>query len=398
MLKSLTLKCCFFISFFVLQSVVFSYITHAEKVTIFIRDDVFYDYEQFVQGRDILSINNFSGKTIRRDVVDMIIAQQALKIGGFEHTFEYVPGKLNFRNNSELAKVSDAFNDFVENLAALIKNIQQESASLSKNILSLEAIAEKTRQSAEAQQTFVGSVTPSVNELSEANAEISVVATNSATTANESRQTASDGKAQLLSAISGIDEVNAAVVSAHQTTEVLVGDSNQIASVLDVIRGIAEQTNLLALNAAIEAARAGEQGRGFAVVADEVRSLAIRTQDSTKEINDIIERLVKVSEKAVQVMDASKDRAQQGVQDTERAREALHQIATGVENIRSMNSRISAAADNQNNVVSRINENIRVISQASEQTLSASGRTFEHSNDLGQIVHRLREIVERFRV
>lgn len=102
MLKSLTLKCCFFISFFVLQSVVFSYITHAEKVTIFIRDDVFYDYEQFVQGRDILSINNFSGKTIRRDVVDMIIAQQALKIGGFEHTFEYVPGKLNFRNTKLL--------------------------------------------------------------------------------------------------------------------------------------------------------------------------------------------------------------------------------------------------------------------------------------------------------
>ncbi|MDO6447083.1 hypothetical protein Q4493_15030 [Colwellia sp. 1_MG-2023] len=102
MLKIFTYKLCFFIPFFVLQSLFFSYASHAEKVTIFIRDDVYYDYEKFVEGRDILSIKNFSGKTIRRDVVDMIIAQQALKIGGFEHTFEYVPGKLNFRNTKLL--------------------------------------------------------------------------------------------------------------------------------------------------------------------------------------------------------------------------------------------------------------------------------------------------------
>ncbi|WP_353518212.1 hypothetical protein [Thalassotalea sp. SU-HH00458] len=102
MLIKLTSKFCFFIPCFVLQSLVFSFQSHAEKVTIFIRDDVFYDYEKFVDGRDILSIKNFSGKTIRRDVVDMIIAQQALKIGGFKHTFEYIPGKLNFRNTKLL--------------------------------------------------------------------------------------------------------------------------------------------------------------------------------------------------------------------------------------------------------------------------------------------------------
>jgi methyl-accepting chemotaxis protein len=279
-----------------------------------------------------------------------------------------------------------------------ISDLSHTMSELSGVSGELALITRETRDGMGEQQRESKDLLVAVEELSDAAGRVNESAVNAETAAVSAKENAEGGSEVVVQVTGTIQELAAEVENAVTVVRQLAEDTQGIGHVAKSINEIAEQTNLLALNAAIEAARAGEQGRGFAVVADEVRSLAIRTQDSTKEINDIIERLVSVSEKAVQVMDASKDRAQQGVQDTERAREALQQIATGVENIRSMNSRISAAADNQNNVVSRINENIRVISQASEQTLSASGRTFEHSNDLGQIVQRLREIVERFRV
>ena len=305
--------------------------------------------------------------------------------------------KLNFRNNSELAKVSDAFNDFVENLAALIKNIQKESASLSKNILSLEAIAEKTRQSAEAQQTFVGSVTHSVNELSEANAEISVVATNSATTANESRQTASDGKAQLLSAISGIDEVNAAVVSAHQTTEVLVGDSNQIASVLDVIRGIAEQTNLLALNAAIEAARAGEQGRGFAVVADEVRTLANRTQESTNSIQDMIEKLQAGVSNVSLSINAGAEKTQAVVEIVNNVEKQFENMLTIANEVSGYSHQTAAATEEQTQVSQSITHTLEELHSTAQENEAISVESFTITEEVANSANQLSSLVSKFK-
>ena len=306
--------------------------------------------------------------------------------------------RVNLGTNDEFSRVEEATNRMLNSFQAAISDLSHTMSELSGVSGELALITRETRDGMGEQQRESKDLLVAVEELSDAAGRVNESAVNAETAAVSAKENAEGGSEVVVQVTGTIQELAAEVENAVTVVRQLAEDTQGIGHVAKSINEIAEQTNLLALNAAIEAARAGEQGRGFAVVADEVRSLAIRTQDSTKEINDIIERLVSVSEKAVQVMDASKDRAQQGVQDTERAREALQQIATGVENIRSMNSRISAAADNQNNVVSRINENIRVISQASEQTLSASGRTFEHSNDLGQIVQRLREIVERFRV
>lgn len=306
--------------------------------------------------------------------------------------------RVSLGTNDEFNRVEVATNRMLENFQPAIGDLSRTMNELSGVSGALATITRETRDGMGEQQRESRDLLVAVEELAEAADRVNDSAVNAETAAVSARENAEDGNQVVVQVAGTINELATEVENAVTVVQQLAEDTQGIGHVAKSINEIAEQTNLLALNAAIEAARAGEQGRGFAVVADEVRSLAIRTQDSTKEINDIIERLVKVSEKAVQVMDASKERAQQGVQDTDRAGQALKQIAEGVDNIRSMNGMISGAADNQNRVVTRINENIRVISEASEQTLSASGRTFDHSNDLGKIVERLRSIVERFRV
>jgi methyl-accepting chemotaxis protein len=226
------------------------------------------------------------------------------------------------------------------------------------------------------------------------------VARNTAAAANAARQADSEtqaGREVVNQAIDAIDHLAQEVVSAADVIHRLEAESGKIGTVLDVIRGIAEQTNLLALNAAIEAARAGEQGRGFAVVADEVRTLATRTQESTQEIQKMIERLQTGAKSAVQVMEQGRSKAQVSVQQAARAGTSLDTIATAVSAISDMNAQIASAAEEQGAVAEEINRNITNISQIANQTASGAEQTATASAELAKLAARLQTHVGRFK-
>ena len=202
----------------------------------------------------------------------------------------------------------------------------------------------------------------------------------------------------VIGAIRAMDDLSTQVDNACDAVQSLATETDSISSVLDVIRGIAEQTNLLALNAAIEAARAGEQGRGFAVVADEVRSLASRTQQSTEEINRMIERLAKGSEKAVSVMNLSRDKVHYVVEQVAGANTSLESVTASVGRIKDMNVDIARATEQQSSVFSEINLNIDRINQMAAETASGVSHMTSENKKLSDTSSELDRLLKRFKV
>ena len=209
---------------------------------------------------------------------------------------------------------------------------------------------------------------------------------------------ADKGKHGVEQTIRQITNLSEKLLDSESVVKELEKESVTIGSVLGVIRGIAEQTNLLALNAAIEAARAGEQGRGFAVVADEVRSLASRTGDSTQEIQQMIERLQKNAEQAVSVMNKSKQQAEESVEDASRAGNALETIADAVNTINDMAAQIATAAEEQTTVNAEINRNVVNIVDLSKETANEAEQSNQASMDLANLANMLNQQVEQFKV
>ncbi|WP_373416373.1 methyl-accepting chemotaxis protein [Pseudomonas sp. ABC1] len=199
-------------------------------------------------------------------------------------------------------------------------------------------------------------------------------------------------------ALEGIEALIQEIEKAAGVIHQVESDSANIGMILGVIKEIAEQTNLLALNAAIEAARAGEQGRGFAVVADEVRTLASRTQKSTEEIQAMIEQLQTGSRNAVQAMDSAQKRAQSGSECVGKAAQSLSVIATEVATINDMNTQIATAAEEQSAVAEEINRNINTISHIADSTSSGATQTSQISEELVQLAAELNRLVGQFKL
>jgi methyl-accepting chemotaxis protein len=198
-------------------------------------------------------------------------------------------------------------------------------------------------------------------------------------------------------AVGSMQQLAGEIGTAGDVIDTLKSESENIGSVLGVIRGVAEQTNLLALNAAIEAARAGEQGRGFAVVADEVRTLASRTQESTEEIQAMIERLQNEAGKAVAVMQSGRNKTRETLDHAAEADQSLANIVDLVASITGMNTQIASAAQQQTGVAEELDRNVVHIAQLAEQTVTGSEQTAMASGELAKLGENLRTLLSQFK-
>ncbi|NOZ52540.1 MAG: methyl-accepting chemotaxis protein [Gammaproteobacteria bacterium] len=294
-------------------------------------------------------------------------------------------------------RIALSVNAMSTNLSSSILQISESTGKISNAISELKQFSYKTSESIERQQTETDQAATAMTEMTATVQEVARNAEQAAIAARDADIAAKDGSKLASQAMGGIEELNGEVDKAGNVIQKLEQDSQSIGVVLEVIQGIAEQTNLLALNAAIEAARAGEQGRGFAVVADEVRTLASRTQQSTEEIKKMIEQLQSGAGAAVRVMDQAREKAQIGEKSVEKAVETLSTIGGAVSTIDEMNTQIASAAQEQGSVAEEINKNIASINLVAEEAVHGADLTENASQEIVALVEELTSVVKVFR-
>ncbi|MCW8906231.1 MAG: methyl-accepting chemotaxis protein [Sedimenticola sp.] len=306
--------------------------------------------------------------------------------------------RLALDTRDELQQVAGDFNGMTEAFQSVVSRISGATGQLATMAEETSVVTEQTNQSVQNQLKETEQVATAMNEMS---ATVQEVATNTANTseaANEVTRQSSEGQRAMNDTISQIQQLSEKVEGAGDVIQQLEQHSVEIGSILDVIKGIAEQTNLLALNAAIEAARAGEQGRGFAVVADEVRNLASKTQVSTEEINQMIEKLQSGSSQAVSAVTSSKELARMAVEQAAKTGEALSGITGAIQRVNDMSTQIASAAEEQSVVAEEINRNIVQINEMTEQTAVGAKQTSAASVDQTKLAAELQEMVSSFKV
>jgi len=306
--------------------------------------------------------------------------------------------RIPVNTRDEIGELGDNFNTFVGKLRDIISEIAGATSQLAASAEEMSVTTEHTSAGLSTQKQETEQVVSAVTEMTATSEAVASSAEQASDAAAKANSEASTGNQVVNSTVQAINDLAREVEDSASVIEKLKDDSENIGSVLDVIKGIAEQTNLLALNAAIEAARAGEQGRGFAVVADEVRTLAQRTQESTAEIENLIEALQIGAERAVNVMSQSRDRARSTVDKAKDAGESLTHITRAVETITQMNLEIATAAEEQTKVAQEIKANVSNIQGVSEQTAVSGQQISVASSDQARLGEQLQTLVEKFKV
>lgn len=306
--------------------------------------------------------------------------------------------RLPHQGKDEVGNIVDAFNLFIGQLQAIISDVVRSSAKLNNTAEGMLGVVSEAEKGMLKQQGETMQVATAMNEMSATVQEVARNAARAAESAEQANKEAAQSKQVVIQTKQAISMLADDVEKAAQAIHQLEAESVNIGTILDVIREIADQTNLLALNAAIEAARAGEQGRGFAVVADEVRSLASRTQDSTQQIKAMIERLQSGANNAVTVMETGRTQAQRSVQQATQAEASLAMITDAVGTINNMNMQIASAAEEQSAVSEEINRNIHNINQVTDQTSQGVKQATELCGDVAEESKNLQSLMKKFQV
>ncbi|MBA2080912.1 methyl-accepting chemotaxis protein [Aeromonas veronii] len=332
------------------------------------------------------------GNRVTKPLADAVLALNDIANGEGDLT-----QRLKVQSQDEIGQLASAFNRFVERIQSVVSQVGETSNHLFSAVDKLHHLSEHYDHQMQGHSRETDQVVTAVTEMSSTAQEVAASASNAATATSDAARESDAARGVVSGAINSINRLVGEVHTASGVIEQLAQETAKIGSVVEVIRGIAEQTNLLALNAAIEAARAGEQGRGFAVVADEVRSLAGRTQQSTKEINEMLQRLQGGVKQAVEVMQASEDRSQETVQEASHIASSLDSMVMAVSTINDMNIQIATAAEEQHAVSEEINKNLVAIQQIVSELTSAAVESNSTTRDLASTGDKLRKLVSQFR-
>ncbi|CAH0264406.1 methyl-accepting chemotaxis protein [Pseudomonas brassicacearum] len=335
----------------------------------------------------------FVGRSITQPLNETVRAMADIASGEGDLT-----RKLDVTGHDEMAALAGHFNGFTERLRGVISQSLLAARALDQASASLAAVANEGQGYSQQQSQQMDLVATAINEVTYGVQDVARNAEQAASEVHDADTRAQQGQSNIGSCSRQVEHLSGTIEQAVGVIQALAQESTRIGSVIEVIRAIAEQTNLLALNAAIEAARAGEQGRGFAVVADEVRMLAQRTQQSTTEIQGMIETLQRNSEAAVKVIDESSQGSRLTIEQARLASVSLDQISQSLRNLTSLNASIASATLQQTHVVEDINRNVTQAAGLAQDNTQACERTSAASEHLRQLADQLSRLLSQFRV